>query len=143
MARMKQTHRSSVRQHVGKCPRPRISRKKAVPGRGGVKRSRRWRPGTVALREIRKYQLGTDTLIPKRSFQRLIKEITQNLFPTVHYRFQSASLLALQVCAEDFLIERLSDTQIAAIHAGRQTIKVQDMQLVNYYKGIKDHVCSN
>ena len=137
MVRTKQTHRSTG----GKSPR-RVSRKRA-PSTGGVKRPRRWRPGTVSLREIRKYQSSTDTLIPKRSFQRLVREITHDLFPTENYRFQSAVLLTLQVGTEDFLVERLSDTQIAAIHAGRQTIRVQDMQLVNYYKGITDRVCSN
>ena len=106
MVRTKQTHRQSL---VGKCPRQR-SRKNA-PRTGGVKRPRRWRSGTVALREIRKYQQSTDTLIPKRSFQRLVREVTRRLFKTEPYRFQSAALLALQVGTEDFLVERLADTQ--------------------------------
>ena len=105
-----------------------------------MKRPRRWRSGTVALREIRKYQNSTETLIPKRSFQRLVREITHDLFCGDNYRFQSSALLALQIGAEDFLVEKLSDTQIATIHAGRQTIKVRDMQLVNYYKGITDRI---
>ena len=135
MVRTKQSHRAVG----GKSPHH-VMRRKRAPTRGGLKRPRRWRSGTVALREIRRYQSSTNTLIPKRSFQRLVREITHDLFRTENYRFQSTALLALQVGAEDFLVERLSDTQIAAIHAGRQTIKVQDMQLVNYYKGITDHV---
>ena len=42
------------------------------------KKPHRYRPGTVALREIRKYQKSTNTLIPKLAFQRLVKEVTQN-----------------------------------------------------------------
>jgi histone H3 len=45
---------------------------------GGVKKPHRFRPGTVALREIRKYQKSTDLLIRKLPFQRLVREIAQD-----------------------------------------------------------------
>ncbi len=48
--------------------------------KGFVKRPHRYRPGTVALREIRKFQRSTNLLIPKLTFQRLVKEITLNNF---------------------------------------------------------------
>ena len=32
--------------------------RKTAPGSGGVKKPHRYRPGTVALRDIRKYQKG-------------------------------------------------------------------------------------
>jgi histone H3 len=44
---------------------------------GGVKKPHRYRPGTVALREIRKYQKSTELLIRKLPFQRLVREIAQ------------------------------------------------------------------
>jgi hypothetical protein len=41
--------------------------RKSAPTAGGVKKPHRYRPGTVALREIRKYQKSTDLLIRKVS----------------------------------------------------------------------------
>ena len=62
---------------------------------GGVKKPHRYRPGTVALREIRRYQKSTELLIRKLPFQRLVREIAQD-FKT-DLRFQSAAIGALQV----------------------------------------------
>lgn len=45
---------------------------------GGVKKPHRFRPGTVALREIRRYQKSTELLIRKLPFQRLVREIAQD-----------------------------------------------------------------
>ncbi|XP_065866354.1 uncharacterized protein [Euphorbia lathyris] len=74
---------------------------------GRLKRPHRYRPGTVALREIRKYQKSTDLLIRKMPFQRLVREIAQ------HYkndlRFQSHAVLALQEAAEAYLVGVLSN----------------------------------
>nr|CDM86795.1 unnamed protein product [Triticum aestivum] len=62
-----------------------------------VKKPHRYRPGTVALREIRKYQKSTELLIRKLPFQRLVREIAQD-FKT-DLRFQSHEVLALQEAA--------------------------------------------
>lgn len=73
MARTKQTARRNT---GGKAPRKRGQSAKTLPGKGakksngGIKKPRRFRPGTVALREIRKYQKGTDLLIRKLPFAR-------------------------------------------------------------------------
>ncbi len=40
-----------------------------------MKKPHRYRPGTVALREIRKYQKSTELLIRKLPFQRIVREI--------------------------------------------------------------------
>ena len=68
----------------------------------GVKKPHRFRPGTVALQEIRSYQKGTELLICKLCFSRLICEIAQD-FKT-HLRFQVVAIMALQEPSEDFLI---------------------------------------
>lgn len=52
--------------------------RKSAPTTGGVKKPHRYRPGTVALREIRKYQKSTELLIRKLPFQRLVREIAQD-----------------------------------------------------------------
>merc|ERR1719206_1154251 len=66
----------------------------------------RYRPGTVALREIRRYQKSTELLIRKLPFQRLVREIAQD-FKT-DLRFQSAAIGALQEASEAYLVGPLS-----------------------------------
>uniref|UniRef100_A0A8C4RF09 Core Histone H2A/H2B/H3 domain-containing protein n=1 Tax=Erpetoichthys calabaricus TaxID=27687 RepID=A0A8C4RF09_ERPCA len=94
MARTKQTARKST---GGKAPRKQLATKaarKSAPATGGVKKPHRYRPGTVALREIRRYQKSTELLIRKLPFQRLVREIAQD-FKT-DLRFQSSAVMALQ-----------------------------------------------
>ncbi len=94
---------------------------------------RRYRPGTVALREIRKYQKSTELLIRKLPFQRLVREIAQD-FKT-DLRFQSSAVLALQEAAEAYLVGLFEDTNLAAIHAKRVTIMPKDIQLARRIRG--------
>ena len=90
-------------------------------------RPQRYRPGTVALREIRRYQRSSDLLIRKMPFQRLVREIAQTHNPCL--RFQSGAILALQESAEAYLVGLLEDSNLCAIHAKRVTIMPKDMQL--------------
>jgi hypothetical protein len=60
-----------------RAPRKQLATKaarKSAPTAGGVKKPHRYRPGTVALREIRRYQKSTELLIRKLPFQRLVRE---------------------------------------------------------------------
>ena len=95
--------------------------------------ARRYRPGTVALREIRRYQKSSELLIRRMPFQRLVREIAQahNLY--VH--FQSGTILALQEYAEAYLVGLLEDSNLCAIHAKRVTIMPKDMQLAQRMRG--------
>uniref|UniRef100_A0A0E0DRY3 Core Histone H2A/H2B/H3 domain-containing protein n=1 Tax=Oryza meridionalis TaxID=40149 RepID=A0A0E0DRY3_9ORYZ len=118
MARTKQTARKST---GGKAPRKQLATKaarKSAPATGGVKKPHRFRPGTVALREIRKYQKSTELLIRKLPFQRLVREIAQD-FKT-DLRFQSSAVAALQEAAEAYLVGLFEDTNLCAIHAKRE-----------------------
>ena len=107
--------------------------KKLAPAGAGVKKPHRYRPGTVALREIRKYQKSGELLMRKLPFQRLVREIAQD-FKT-DLRFQSAAVLALQEAAEAFLVGLFEDTNLCAIHAKRVTIQPKDMQLARRIRG--------
>ncbi|EMS67093.1 Histone H3.2 [Triticum urartu] len=91
------------------------------------------RPGTVALREIRKYQKSTELLIRKLPFQRLVREIAQD-FKT-DLRFQSSAVSALQEAAEAYLVGLFEDTNLCAIHAKRVTIMPKDIQLARRIRG--------
>uniref|UniRef100_M1CD85 Histone H3.2 n=1 Tax=Solanum tuberosum TaxID=4113 RepID=M1CD85_SOLTU len=104
-----------------------------APATGGVKKPHRFRPGTVALREIRKYQKSTELLIRKLPFQRLVREIAQD-FKT-DLRFQSSAVAALQEAAEAYLVGLFEDTNLCAIHAKRVTIMPKDIQLARRIRG--------
>ncbi|TEA21828.1 hypothetical protein DBR06_SOUSAS20010006, partial [Sousa chinensis] len=97
-----------------------------APATGGVKKPHRYRPGTVALREIRRYQKSTELLIRKLPFQRLVREIAQD-FKT-DMRFQSSAVMALQEACEAYLVGLFEDTNLCAIHAKRVTIMPKDIQ---------------
>jgi len=89
----------------------------------------RAKPGTRALREIRKYQKSTNLLIPKLPFQRLVREIVQNEFNR-GLRFKGTAMQALQEATEAYLVSLFEDANLAAIHAKRVTVHPQDIGLV-------------
>jgi histone H3 len=133
MARTKQTARKNV---GGKAPRKHIGQKaarKTASTTAGMKKPHRYRPGTVALREIRRYQKSTELLIRKLPFQRLVREIAQEFKGDL--RFQSSAVLALQEAAEAYLVSLFEDTNLCAIHAKRVTIMPKDMQLARRIRG--------
>ena len=128
-------HRSPAHS-LPRAPRKQLATKaarKSAPATGGVKKPHRYRPGTVALREIRRYQKSTELLIRKLPFQRLVREIAQE-FKT-DLRFQGSAVLALQEAAEAYLVGLFEDTNLAAIHAKRVTIMPRDIQLARRIRG--------
>jgi histone H3 len=142
MARTKQTARKST---GGKAPRKQLAappqRKSALDTTNGavkksLKQKRRYRPGTVALREIRQYQKSTDLLIRKLPFQRLVREIADDIkIGKEALRFQSTAILALQEATEAYLVSLFEDTNLCAIHAKRITIMPKDIQLARRIRG--------
>ena len=131
----------------------RRSNKTPTPG----KKPHRYRPGTVALREIRRFQKSTQLLIPKMPFQRVVKEIAKDLnrekneairkmakklkteiAPKPDLRFQSAAIGALQAASEAYLTALFEDANLCAIHAKRVTIMPKDIQLAKRIRGEKD-----
>ena len=135
MARTKQTAR---KQTGAKAPRKQIGSKaarKSAPISGGVKKPHRYKPGTVALREIRKFQKSTELLIRKLPFQRLVREIATEYKSDL--RFQSQAVLALQEASEAYLVGLFEDTNLCAIHAKRVTIMPKDIQLARRIRGEK------
>ena len=114
------------------------SRQKAP--KGGVKKHYRYRPGTVALKQIRRYQKTTELLIRKLPFQCLVREIASDdevirspLCGKV--RFQSAAIMALQEASEAYLVGLFEDSNLCAIHAKRVTIMPKDIQLARRIRG--------
>ena len=135
MARIKQTARKQAGTS-SKVPRRLMAIKaarKTAPALGGIKKPHRYRPGTVALREIRKYQKSTELLIKKLPFQRLVREIAQEYKSDL--RFQSSAVAALQEAAESYMVGLFEDTNLCAIHAKRVTIMPKDIQLARRIRG--------
>eukprot|EP00275_Glaucocystis_incrassata_P001155 EC122003.1.p2 GENE.EC122003.1~~EC122003.1.p2 ORF type:complete len:150 (+),score=24.65 EC122003.1:118-567(+) len=144
MARIKQTARKSTggkaprvaKKHAQKtipstatAPAPEKTVKKAPTQR----KKFRFRPGTVALREIRKYQKTTNLLILRRPFQRLVREIAHDL--KSDFRFHKAAVEALQEATEAFIVRLFEDTNLCTLHAKRVTIMPKDMQLARRIRG--------
>ncbi|KAF5192192.1 histone H3 [Thalictrum thalictroides] len=98
----------------------------------------RWRPGTVALREIRHYQKSSALLIPTAPFVRLVREIT-NQFSNEVNRWTAEALLAIQEAAEAHLINLFEDSMLCAIHANRVTLMQKDWQLARRIAGKERH----
>ena len=96
---------------------------------GRIRKTRKFRPGTVALREIRRYQKSTELLIRKIPFQRLVREVVRSLYPTENYRFQSVALLALQEASEELLVRMFTQVNDLAIHGKRITIQPKDIHI--------------
>jgi len=133
MARTKQSARRST---GGKAPRKQLATlcaRKKGPREGGVKKKRRYRPGTVALREIRKYQKSTNLLLRKLPFQRLVRELAQEYKSDI--RFTSLAMHALQCVSEEYLVTLFEDVNLCAIHAKRVTIMPKDLQLARRIRG--------
>ena len=134
MARTKQaiTTKKPYGKTGGKTPRGSRSRRKAAKMTNVNQRKikkRQFRPGTVALREIRRYQQTADLLFRKLPFQRLVREITGKLFKE-KYCFQPTAMLALQEASEAHLIGIFEDANLCAIHAKRVTLMQKDIRLV-------------
>lgn len=98
-----------------------------------VARKHRWHPGTVALREIRKYQKGNQLLIAKAPFRRLVKEVVEQ--DGKDLRFQSTALDAIQEASEAYTIALFSDANLCAIHGRRMTLTPRDVQIALRLRG--------
>ena len=131
----------------GKAPRKQLQlkvQKKKGKAKGGVKKlppaqqpktkPHRYRPNTVALQEIRQYQKSIELLIRKLPFQRLVRELAQDL-SKINITFQSGAIMALQEASEAYLVGLLEDSNLCAVHAKRVTIMPKDIQLARQIWG--------
>lgn len=138
MARTKQIPSKST---GGKAPKTWTAARKAKASQSardrGLKKPHRFRPGTVALREIRRYQKSTEFLIRRAPFARIVRETLQdtNAKHSGVYRMQSSALAAIQEAAEAYLVGLFEDTNLCAIHAKRITIMPKDIQLSRRIRG--------
>ncbi|ELU45387.1 Histone domain-containing protein [Rhizoctonia solani AG-1 IA] len=151
---------ATARKSTGGKPPRRSTKQQDGDDDEGTKKKRRYRPGVLALREIRRYQKSTDLLIAKLPFSRVVREVAQDMttqagggYPA-GLRWQSSALLALQEATEAYLVHLFEDTcvpqfipacffaspyphyrNLCAIHAKRVTIMQRDIQLARRIRG--------
>ncbi len=101
-----------------------------------ARKPHRWRPGTEAAREIRKFQKTTDLLIRIAPFQILVQEIVEQVSRKSDLQMQSTALLALKEAAEYFMVDVFNNTKLCASHAKHITIMRKDMVLACCIQGI-------
>ena len=105
----------------------------------GVRKKHRFRPGTVALREIRKYQKTTELLIKKLPFQRCVRKVAEEESSIGYWqngvRFQNGAMVCLQEALEAYIVGLCEDTNLETIHRKRVTVAPQDIQLARRIRG--------
>ena len=117
----------STTAHAAATVKKTVQKKNAQQSQG-VRRKHRFRPGTVALREIRKLQKGTENLVPKRAVVRLIKEIMQDFATDMRLTKEAGE--AIQCIAETFVVELFEDSNLVSINSKRVTVMPRDVQTV-------------
>jgi len=102
--------------------------------RGGIKKPMRYKAGTVALREIRRYQKSTELLFRKRPFERLVREVSQDY--RTDTRFSSDAVQALQHATEMYIVEMFEHSGLIALHCRRTTVLPKDVQLARRFMAL-------
>ncbi|KAK9014686.1 hypothetical protein V6N11_005835 [Hibiscus sabdariffa] len=115
--------------------RPSKTGGQATSSQGTPKKPHRFKPGTRALQEIRKYQKTMHRLIPAASFIREVRAISFRFAPDIG-RWQAEALIAIQEAAEDYLVKLFGDAMLCAIHAKRVTLMKKDIQLARRLGGM-------
>ena len=142
MVRGKDSAAKAKKMSKGKGSKAAKSMKKSAPAEGGVKEGKkiRFKPGTVALREIKRYQKQHKLLLAVAPFQRLVRDITREY--DAEMRFQPSALEAMQEACENYLVNLFEDSQLCAIHANRVTVMKKDMHLARRIRGesVMDHL---
>lgn len=114
--------------YATKSPKIRHAKQAGQEVKKEMKKVRRYRPGSLALREIRQYQKSHELLLRKAPFIRLVKEISQDM--RCQFRWERSAIEAIQHAAEGYLVTLFEDTNLATINNKRVTIMLKDLKLV-------------
>lgn len=136
---MARTNQTASKSTGGEAPAASVLRRAAARkvAPEAAPKTRRTKPGVVAVREIRKYQKSTELLIQKAPFARLAREIVQDM-DVGALRWRVEALNALQENAEAYLVRILHDANLCARHAGRQTVIQKDFWLAMRLNGAEE-----
>jgi histone H3 len=99
-----------------------------------TKKNHRFRPGTVSIREIRKYQRMSNCLIfAKFPFERLVRTIVSQY--NENMKISKDVFTIIQYFIEQYIVDLLRDSNYAAIHAGRVKLMASD---INFITSMRD-----
>ena len=104
------------------------AQKKIEASSDAPKKKRRFKAGTVALREIRKYQRSTDNLVPAAPMERVVRSILQEQGHT-DIRLSKKGMAAIHEAAETYLAEQFNVMCELAIFRGGVTITAKDLAM--------------
>ena len=127
--RVKQTAKA-VKKQAAK-PSKRV---KAAGSAAGARKFK-WRPGTVALRQIRKLQKGTNSLIARAPFARLLKAAAADSAAATRFRWERSAVAAAHEATEAWMVAVLADANLCALHARRVTVMPRDVHLARRLRG--------
>lgn len=101
----------------------------------GVKKPHRFRPGTVALREIKKFQKMSNCLtFAKFPFERFVRQVVNK--NNSGMKISKDVFIILQYFIEQYVVGILKDANSAAIHAGRVKLMLTDIEFISTIRGI-------
>lgn len=135
--RVLQVSSSTPKQNLSTASQRSILRRKTcITFESQERKKRKRKPGTVAIKQIKYYQQTTDLLIRLLPFARLVKEIADTIsVDGSKYKWKASAIQALQYAVEAYLVALMEDTNKAAIHAKRVTIRPEDLHLVRDIRG--------
>ena len=113
--------------------------------RGRKGKPHRFRPGTVAYRDIKRYQIGTagdrgaatKLLLPKSTMGRVIREALQDVTGQPDWRISADAVKMIHAEAEEFLLGLFQDGMKAAVHRGGKTLEIKDLHAATFIGGNK------
>ena len=103
------------------------------------KRAHRYRPGTVSIREIRRFQKTSNCLTLARSpFERYTRSIIPKILGgDIRIKVSKSVFLTLQYFVEQQVLSMIQKAYMAAIHSGRVKLKVKDIEFISSIEGNK------
>lgn len=113
------------------------SKRKTAPT-VATKKPHRYRPGTVALREVRKFQKSTRTLLPSLPFARLVREIAKEIHQD-KFHWQENAILGCQETLESYLTCLFAKANDVAMSGKRLTVNPKDFDLVKSIRSEPDY----
>ena len=124
------TQESAAEETEASCGWRNKKKRKSAPRKATAAKAR---PGSVCIREIRRYQLSTDLLIPRTTFHKVVKQIHAELFPSgsgpSSFRYTHTSVEAMQTACEDYLVTLFEDSLLCTLHRNKHTMMPKDMEL--------------
>jgi len=113
----------------------------AVAAEDALKKRRRhrWRPGTVALREIRLYQKSTKLLLPKAAFERCVREALSEIATSSDLRVTKGALEAIQETVEAYMVEYIKEAYRYTIYRGKVELQLKDLELTKEVRLLHDN----